>query len=105
MTSAKGSRPEILEGFTKRIRTNEGKFYLTINHTADGKPFEVFSTPNAQGAEAAVNAEALCRLVSLALRHGIDVKFIHDQLKKVRNQSMLSLPHNIARALSAYLEE
>lgn len=95
----------MLDGFTRRFKTTEGKFYITVNHTEDGKPFEIFSTPNAQGKQAAVNAEALCRLVSLALRHGVDVKFIYDQLVKVRNQDMLSLPGNIARALAEYLED
>ncbi len=95
-------RPEVLHGYTYQIRTSEGKFYVTINEK-DGKPFEVFSTPNSRGREAAVNAEALCRLVSLALRHGVDVESIHEQLVKVRNQSLLSLPHNIARVLAEYM--
>jgi len=103
--SAKTKRPEVLDGSTKAIRTSEGKFYITINSLPDGSPFEVFSTPNSKGKEAAVSAEAICRLVSLALRHGIDTKFIAQQLEKVRNQSLLSLPHNIAKCLSREKEK
>ena len=100
----KGVRPKALMGWTHKIRTSEGKFYLTVNEV-DGRPFEIFSTPNSRSREASVNAEALCRLVSLGLRHGIKPKFIHDQLQKVRSMSLLSLPYNIAKVLEPYYEE
>ena len=99
----KGVRPKALMGWTHKIRTSEGKFYLTVNEV-EGRPFEIFSTPNSRSREASVNAEALCRLVSLALRHGIEPKFIHDQLQKVRSMSLLSLPYNIAKVLEPYYE-
>jgi len=102
--SQKGIRPHRLMGWTHKIRTSEGKFYLTINEL-DGRAFEIFSTPNSRSREASVNAEALCRLVSLALRHGIKPAFIHDQLQKVRNMSLLSLPYNIAKVLEPYNNE
>jgi len=99
----KGVRPSKLLGYTHRVRTSEGKFYLTVNEI-NGRPFEIFSTANSKSSEASVNAEALCRLVSLALRHGVKPKFIHDQLQKTRNQSLLSLPYNVAKVLEPYYE-
>jgi ribonucleoside-diphosphate reductase alpha chain len=99
----KGVRPAKLLGYTHRVRTSEGKFYLTVNEL-DGRPFEIFSTANSKSSEASINAEALCRLVSLALRHGVKPKFIHDQLVKTRNQSLLSLPYNVSKVLEPYYE-
>ena len=103
-THLKEERPETLPGTTWKIRTTEGKFYLTIN-SYKGHPFEVFSTPHSDSKEGAVNAECVCRIVSLALRSGVDPKEIIGQCEKVRHQSMLSLPHHIATKLKEVSEK
>ena len=74
-------RPSEMKGITERIRTGHGNMYVTVNFDEDQKPFEVFSSTlgKAGGCESA-GMEAISRLISLALRSGIDPMEIVDQL-------------------------
>jgi ribonucleoside-diphosphate reductase alpha chain len=49
----------------------------------EGQPFEVFATIGKSGRSTMAKAEAIGRLVSLALRSGIDVEQIVDQIKGI----------------------
>ena len=95
-------RPHVLSGDTYKVRTTEGKLYITVNKHND-KPVEVFSVPSTATGEILVLTEALCRLSSLALRHNVSLELIVKQLTSVRNQSLLSVPVNIANCLSQYV--
>jgi ribonucleoside-diphosphate reductase alpha chain len=95
-------RPHVLSGDTYKVRTTEGKLYITVNKHND-KPVEVFSVPSTATGEILVLTEALCRLSSLALRHNVSPELIVKQLTSVRNQSLLSVPVNIANCLSQYV--
>lgn len=64
------ARPEITTGATRRIQTGCGKLFVTINSDESG-PFELFTQMGKAGGCAASQAEAISRLVSLALRSGI----------------------------------
>ncbi|MHC1699781.1 MAG: vitamin B12-dependent ribonucleotide reductase [Humidesulfovibrio sp.] len=75
-------RPDIVYGFTQKIDTGLGALYLTINEQ-DGKPFEVFATIGKSGRSITAKAEAIGRLVSLALRSGVEVRDIVEQLKGI----------------------
>jgi ribonucleoside-diphosphate reductase alpha chain len=75
-------RPDIVYGFTQKVDTGLGALYLTINEV-DGKPFEVFATIGKSGKSITAKAEAIGRLVSLALRSGIEVRDIVEQLKGI----------------------
>ncbi len=97
-------RPRVLDGKTYKIRTPQGQFYLTIN-AINNHPLEVFCTPHADGYENAVDAEAICRLISLGLRNGVKPEDVMDQLSKVKCQSIVSLPRNITNALSEFLDK
>ena len=61
-------RPMTLTGTTYRTPTPLGTAYITINHNGDKDPFEVFANVGKAGSDTAAVAEAIGRLVSLALR-------------------------------------
>lgn len=62
------SRPMILLGRTYKIMTPVGEAYITINRDEQDQPFEVFVTVGRAGMHTMADAEAMGRLVSLALR-------------------------------------
>ena len=61
-------RPPLLAGKTYRKETPVGTAFITVNENGDGEPFEVFINLGKAGSEAMAHAEALGRLISLALR-------------------------------------
>ena len=99
-------RPQTLEGFTTRIKTGMGQLYCTVTEY-DGQPFEVFATIGKSGRSTTAKTEAIGRLVSLALRSGVDVTQIVDQLKGIGGEYpvfqdgglVLSIPDAISRVL------
>jgi ribonucleoside-diphosphate reductase alpha chain len=98
---SKEERPMVLDGKTYFIRTTNGKYYITINGE-NGIPLEIFASPHSKDVEGNVDAEALCRMISLALRSRVPLEAICSQLEKVRLQSLLSLPHNIKKCLEMF---
>jgi len=85
-SAKKRERPEHLEGITTKIKTGYGNLYITVN-TMDGKPFEVFAQIGKSGYSTMADTEAMCRLISLALRSGIPVNEIVKQLKGIGGSS------------------
>jgi ribonucleoside-diphosphate reductase alpha chain len=79
-------RPEELVGITTKIKTGYGNLYITVN-TMDGKPFEVFAQIGKSGYSTMADTEAMCRLISLALRSGVPVDNIVKQLKGIGGSS------------------
>ena len=61
-------RPIVLHGTTYRTPTPLGAAYITINENGDHTPFEVFANVGKAGSDTAAVAEAIGRLISLALR-------------------------------------
>jgi ribonucleoside-diphosphate reductase alpha chain len=61
-------RPMVLHGITYRTPTPLGTAYITINENGDHIPFEVFANVGKAGSDTAAVAEAIGRLISLALR-------------------------------------
>lgn len=61
-------RPSKVEGATYKTETPVGETFITINHTEDDQPFEVFITIGKSGSDVAAMAEALARMISLNLR-------------------------------------
>lgn len=106
MITAVRERPETLNGFTTKIRTGYGHLYVTVSEL-DGRPFEVFATIGKSGRSTTAKTEAIGRLVSLALRSGVNVDQIVDQLKGISGENpifqegglILSIPDAIARIL------
>ena len=99
-------RPETLEGFTTKIKTGYGHLYVTVTEF-EGEPFEVFATIGKSGRSTTAKTEAIGRLVSLALRSGVRVDEIVEQLKGIGGEHpvfqegglVLSIPDAIARVL------
>jgi len=99
-------RPETLEGFTTKMVTGYGNLYVTVTES-EGRPFEVFATIGKSGRSTTAKTEAIGRLVSLALRSGVKVENIVDQLKGIGGEHpvfqngglVLSIPDAIARVL------
>ena len=104
-------RPAVTRGVTERVRTGEGNIFVTINEDEQGL-CEIFSTIGKAGGNAAAQSEAISRLMSLALRAGIDPQEIISQLKGISGPSpvweggelILSTPDAIGRALERYVQ-
>ena len=73
-------RPDVVFGSTQRINTGCGSIYVTINHDETGKPFELFTQIGKAGGCAASQTESIGRLVSMAMRAGVDINEIRSQL-------------------------
>ncbi|MCI0781095.1 MAG: vitamin B12-dependent ribonucleotide reductase [Chloroflexi bacterium] len=76
-------RPQSIAGVTERVRTGHGNMYVTINFDEENKPFELFGTLGKAGGCDSAQLEAISRLVSLALRSGIDPKIVIEQLRGI----------------------
>lgn len=76
-------RPASVSGVTDRIRTGHGNMYVTVNFDDQGHPFETFTTVGKAGGCDSANLDAICRLVSMALRSGVDPSEVIDQLKGI----------------------
>ena len=76
-------RPRKIQGITERVRTGHGNMYVTVNLDEAGHPFEVFGTMGKAGGCDAALLEAVSRLVSLALRAGIDTSEVTRQLRGI----------------------
>ena len=61
-------RIDYLQGVTRKIGTPVGPAFVTINADEEGNPFEVFINVGKAGSDITADAEALGRLMSLALR-------------------------------------
>ena len=104
-------RPAVTAGITERINTGEGKIYVTINEDEYGI-CEVFSTIGKAGGNAAAQSEAISRLISLALRSGVDPQEVISELKGISGPSpvwedgelILSTPDAIGKAMERYLQ-
>lgn len=100
-------RPDVLRGSTEKIRTGYGNLYVTVNFKND-KPFEVFAQIGHSGYSTMADTEAVCRLISLALRSGVPAEQIVRQLRGIGGSSPIfskggkvsSLPDAIAQVLS-----
>ena len=106
-------RPDTLRGVTRKMLSPLGTLYVTINEDEKGRPFEVFTALGKAGGAAMADCEAISRLISLALRSGVPMRTIHQQLRGIScdravgfgSRKILSMPDAVAQALEQYLAE
>ncbi len=104
-------RPEILIGKTYKIKTGYGNLYVTVNNDENGAPFEVFAVIGKSGGFFQEQSEGICRLISVALRAGVKLEEIIDNLKGIRGPmpmltdkgTILSLPDAIGQILEDHV--
>ncbi len=100
-------RPEVTKGITQKVRIGCGNLYVTVNYDSKGI-CEVFTNVG-RGGGCPSQSEATSRLVSTALRSGIEVESIIEQLRGIRCPStmrqpglkVLSCPDAIGRVLQS----
>jgi ribonucleoside-diphosphate reductase alpha chain len=103
-------RQKTTSGFTERVTTGCGYIYVTVNSDEHGM-CEVFSHLGKTGGCASAQLEAICRLISLSLRSGMDIASVAKQLRGIRcasiawedGKSVLSCADAIASVLEKHI--
>jgi len=102
-------RAKTTTGITERVTTGCGYIYVTVNSDERGI-CEVFSHLGKAGGCASAQLEATCRLISLALRSGMNAASVVKQLRGIRcpsiawegGKSILSCADAIASVLEKH---
>ena len=104
-------RPVTVSGVTERVRTGHGTMFVTVNFDESGDPFELFTTLGKAGGCDSAQLDAISRMVSLALRSGVDPDEILDNLRGITccpawdgGTLVRSAPDGAALALSRHLK-
>ncbi len=104
------TRPEVTIGVTEKVKIGCGNLYITVNSDDNGI-CEIFTNLGRAGG-CPSQSEATSRLISIALRAGVDITEIIEQLRGIRCHStlrqkdlkVLSCPDAIGRALERYMK-
>ncbi len=105
-------RPNELPSRTVKVPTGYGNLYITIIEL-DGKPFKVLCTIGKSGGSIMAKAEVTGRLTSLALRSGVPLRKIIDELIDIsgdhqrawRKTLIKSIPDAVGKVLEKlYIE-
>lgn len=108
-------RPKTTAGSTTKAKTGCGSLFITINKDEEGL-FEIFTNLGKAGG-CPSQSEATARIVSVALRCGVDPRTLAEQFKGIRclstiarrkenkNINVLSCPDAIARSIQEALGE
>ncbi|MBV9880072.1 MAG: vitamin B12-dependent ribonucleotide reductase [Gemmatirosa sp.] len=107
---AKRARPDKLRSTSMRKETPLGTMFVHISEDDRGQPFDVFINLGKAGGSAMADAEALGRMISLALRSGIPMMEIHRQLRGISSDravglgpnKVLSMPDAVGLALEEW---
>ena len=103
----KKDRPKVLSGRTIRAVTGCGNMYVTLNGNDEGV-YEVLAVLGKAGSCAKVQNEAVTRVVTLALKYGVPMNEIVEELQDLRcpsphpfppEERTLSCPDAIAKVL------
>lgn len=103
------TRPETIDGTTRRRKTPCGNMYITINK--DGNEIvEIFTHLGKPGTCPRAFLEALGRVTSLAIRKGVSSDDIVKTLAGIRcadsnNINEYSCPHTLSNAIKEEIEK
>jgi len=111
-------RPDLVQGYTRKLTAPEGKVYITINSDDEG-PLEVFATIGRAGSDIEAMADGMGRLISLTLRlpstlsQGERAKAVAEQLRGIGGSRSVgfgpaqvrSLPDAIGKAIAMHFGE
>lgn len=86
-------RPFSMRGLTTKIRTPHGSMFVTINFF-EGQVKEVFVVVSKPGSELRACAEALGRVISLALQKGVPPEDILETLENIKTEEVAWNNHN-----------
>ena len=100
-------RPHMTQGFTVANKIGCGKLYVTVN-SDEHEICEIF-TNNGKSGGCSSQSEATARMISIALRSGVPISEVVEQLKGIRCSAcirkngvdVLSCPDAIARTLKS----
>jgi ribonucleoside-diphosphate reductase alpha chain len=107
---AKRARPDKLRSTSMRKETPLGTMFVHISEDDRNQPFDVFINLGKAGGSAMADAEALGRMISLALRSGIPLMEIRRQLRGISSDravglgpnKVLSMPDAVGLALEEW---
>ena len=105
-------RPKVTKGITERVTTGCGYIYVTVNFDDKGI-CEVFSMLGKAGGCASAQLEATSRLISLAVRSGIDLSSVSKHLRGIHcpsvaweeGRAIFSCADAIASVLEKYTKD
>lgn len=108
----KRARPDTLRSTSIKKETPLGVMFVHITEDDKGQPFEVFINLGKAGGSAMADAEAVGRLMSLALRSGISLQALHRQLRGISSDravglgpnKVMSVPDAIGLALEDWMK-
>jgi len=106
-------RPETLKSTVVKVPTGYGNLYVSLDEDDTGRLVEMRAIIGKSGKSITAKAEAISRMVSLALRHDIPIPEIVDQLMDITGEAIVawkdttikSIPDAIAKVLANYLTE
>ncbi len=104
-------RPDVTMGTTEKVQVGCGNLYVSVNADEFGI-CEIFTNTGREGG-CASQSEATSRLISIALRSGISVQAIYEQLRGIRCPACIrrkeikvtSCPDAIARSIKKYQDQ
>lgn len=105
------ARPRVLTSQTTRVSTTLGTAFVTLTRDPEGQPLELFLNVGKAGSDTYATAEALGRLISLALRLESPVSRaeraheLADQLQNIGARMDVAEQPSIPDALAQVLQE
>ncbi|WGS65702.1 adenosylcobalamin-dependent ribonucleoside-diphosphate reductase [Marinitoga aeolica] len=91
-------RKETLKSVTRKFKTESGTVYITVSFDDNGEAIEIFLSDGTE------TAEIIGRLSSIALRSGVSVDEILEQLSKVKGTYCKGISKEIKSALDDFEE-
>lgn len=83
--ATKTKREDVMDAKVSTIKTGFGDMYVVVSEK-EGKPFDVFAIISKCGKSIMAKTEAIGRLISIALRYGIPVSEIVEQLSGISGE-------------------